>query len=297
LTERAFAHLRHVTGMRTWVLSRVVGDRWTVLVVDDEYYGLQAGSSFAWSDTLCRPMVESDAPSIARDVAHDDRYRSAAIRQQYEIGAYVGYAVRDADGGLFGTVCAFDPDPQSADLDGHGSSIALVVEMMTAQLRTELRLIDEVRRADAALALTWADPVTHLINDRGLAQLLEREEARCQRYGSAASLVAVTLTAAAGPDSARAIATAQVLLDCCRTTDVAARTGAGDFVVFLAEADAQGATVVAQRIAHDLHQLGIDGRVTVGSRPPRSTLGEALEAAERGYPAIRAVPAPSHLPS
>ncbi|MDQ1422511.1 MAG: hypothetical protein QOD72_9, partial [Acidimicrobiaceae bacterium] len=84
--------------------------------------------------------------------------------------------------------------------------------------------------------------------------------------------------------------------DRCRTTDAAARTGDDDFVIFLAEADARGAAMVAARIRHDLRDLGIvDSRVTMASRPPRVTLQSALRAAETDVSGLEPESTAGHL--
>lgn len=97
------------------MLTRVVGDDWRVLEVTDNPYGIVAGDTFYWQDSICSRMVRRDEPSpwSVRDVDGDIDARSAPVRNIADIAAYAGVPLRAIGGELLGTLCAIDPSTSS----------------------------------------------------------------------------------------------------------------------------------------------------------------------------------------
>ena len=109
---------------------------------------------------------------------------------------------------------------------------------------------------DELEALARTDPLTGLLNRRGLAEALDREVARARRTGDTVSLVLLDLDRfkglndrhghAAGDAALRAVA--ELLADGLRASDVAGRWGGDEFGVVLAGLTADAARDVVDRL-------------------------------------------------
>jgi len=97
------------------MVTRTKGDDWIVLHAEDHGYGVENDAVFKRADSFCSQMVQGLGPSMASDSDLMPAYASAPIGKQVKIGAYVGVPLSDADGSLFGTLCAIDPDSLHSD--------------------------------------------------------------------------------------------------------------------------------------------------------------------------------------
>ena len=144
-----------------------------------------------------------------------------------------------------------------------------------AQLAAEVaRLERELSTARAQLAeltvFAQIDPLTDILNRRGLERELKRSLAHVKRYGASAALVYLDLDGfkrvndrhghAAGDTALRALA--DRLRERLRIEDVAGRFGGEEFVIGLPDADAEGAAAVAEavRAAVAARPLTVAGR-------------------------------------
>jgi hypothetical protein len=57
--------------MGAWAVTRVAGERQTVLVSDDHGFGLQPGAEGRWTMSICRTMVSGETPRIVPDTASE----------------------------------------------------------------------------------------------------------------------------------------------------------------------------------------------------------------------------------
>ncbi len=150
---------------------------------------------------------------------------------------------------------------------------------------------------DAWVASALYDSETGLAGPRQLDEHLEREIARSRRHGDRSCLVIFDVQVVVppgGPDGSSpspAAFVAGVLLREARATDIVLRLDRARFLVFLAEADQEGATHFADRVrtaiasgpfARSASGAGIYARAWAGVaawQPDMETPGEYLAAA------------------
>jgi diguanylate cyclase len=287
LAGNMLGYLRVLTDMPSWVVALVAEGTWTVVASDDVTGRYPVGLRLPWKGTLCSRLIDQRAPMIAPDVDAVRAYRTAEMRSIRPISAYVGVPFHDSNGELLGTLCGFDITPQSESLRVHAPTIALLASLLSTQLRTESKAIAEANRAREALAISRGDILTGLVNRTGMDELLRREEARCRRYKCTATLLMVKLNRLALDDhddiEASLERTATLLASCCRATDIVGRIDDTTFLVFLAEADLEGASIVRQRVDQRLWAEHIQtDSVAMVARAQEGTLHDAWHALEAG---------------
>src|SRR5215213_36604 len=220
------------TGLGTWMLLRLRGDgRSSVLAVRDRSYGIEVDQVLADAELPVRALVDGRGPRVARVAAEVPAYAGASLGRGRPVGALAGVPVLAPDGSVFGCLCGVDPASGRPELAAELPTIELLGRLLAVLLAQELD------------ALT--DPLTGVGNRRAWDRLLNAEEARCRRYGSVASLVAVDLDElkrvndrdghAAGDRLLRR--TAQVIDSTRRAADVVARLGGDEFGVLAVECD------------------------------------------------------------
>lgn len=132
------------------------------------------------------------------------------------------------------------------DDDGKFSGYQIIAADLTEQ-----HALEEKLRQQAS-----SDPLTGLANHRRLFEVLHGEVARAKRTGREFSVLLLDLDQLKEINDRfghlagdRALCRlAQVLKDCCRSVDTAARQGGDEFALVLPEADLAAATLVARRI-------------------------------------------------
>jgi diguanylate cyclase (GGDEF)-like protein len=144
------------------------------------------------------------------------------------------------------------------------------------------------------------DSLTDLANHRRLFEVLHAEIARSKRSGREFSVLLLDLDGLKQINDRfghlvgnRALARlAQILVDCCRSVDTAARQGGDEFAVVLPETGVAAATLVANRIcdllAKDAEAPALSVSVGVASFPKDAdTIGTLLHAADRDLYAMK----------
>ena len=124
------------------------------------------------------------------------------------------------------------------------------IDELVGLLQERERELTALRRRVVDLeALSHTDECTGLFNERGLAEELEREEARARRRGESAVYLALALHE---PDAVRLplceVGFAHALREAARGVDTLARTAAGRFAVVLAGGSYPGASAYLSRI-------------------------------------------------
>jgi diguanylate cyclase (GGDEF)-like protein len=285
-------YLHRKIGFDLWMVTRVEGEEWIILQVEDHGYGVAPGSVFRWADTFCYEMVKGAGPNIAPRVDCVKVYADAALGRNVRIGAYVGFPLTREDGSLFGTLCAVHPAPQPPAITAEQPLIALLTRMLSTVLAADLRTADGARREERIAAQKFLDPVTDLYDARGWAMLLSAEEARCRAYGSAACVIAVDIAAqleratqqqrgARAGDEMLRIA-ARCITAVTREHDVVARVAPGSFAVLAVECDRAGAKALVARLNDSLAGERVDAVIATAHRaPPMLTLDHAWDQARR----------------
>ena len=277
------------TGLGTWLLVRLLDDGGSsVLAVRDRSYGIRPDQELADADLPVRALVDGRGPRVARVAAEVQAYTSTSLGDGAPVGALAGVPVLAPDGSVFGCLCGVDPAPGRPELAAELPTIELLGRMLAVLLAQELDRQELQRRFELAELDALTDPLTGVGNRRAWDRLLDAEEARCRRYGSVASLVAIDLDElkrvndsqghAAGDRLLRR--TAQVIDACRRAADVVARLGGDEFGVLAVECDESAAKVLADRLRGALEAAGIRASVGHATRQPSGTLASAWSAAD-----------------
>ncbi|HWC40662.1 MAG TPA: GGDEF domain-containing protein [Actinomycetota bacterium] len=276
------------TGLGTWMLLRLDDDGGSaVLAVRDPAYGIAADQVLAEDELPVRALLDGRGPRVAPDAAAVPAYAGAVLGRT-PVGALAGVPVLAPDGSVFGCLVGADPAPGRPELAAELPTIELLGRLLAVLLVQELERQELQRRFELAELDALTDPLTGVGNRRAWDRLLEAEEARCQRYGSVASLVAIDLDElkrvndrdghAAG--DRLLLRTAQVIDSTRRAADVVARLGGDEFGVLAVECDEPAAKVLADRLRGALEAAGIRASVGHATRQPTGTLAKAWSAAD-----------------
>ena len=289
--ESVLAHLRQTVGLRLWAVTRRAGGDQVFLHADaDPSTGYPDPDGFAmpWHASLCSLMAAGAGPAVAPRVEDVPAYAAAPSRGAVRIGAYAGAPLRTADGALFGSLCAYDPDPVPERVAAAAPLVVLSARLLSTVLAFELAEDEQRRRAERAEAEAERDPLTGLANRRAWDRLLAVEEARCARYGSAATVLVIDVNGlkpvndgfghAAGDTLLRT--TADVLRRTARAGDLVARLGGDEFAVLAVQTDALGATAELARLRHALTRAGVSAALGLGVRPAGGALAAAWAEAD-----------------
>jgi diguanylate cyclase (GGDEF)-like protein len=282
-SRAVLSFLHEKMGFGLWMVTRKEEDDWIVLQSEDHGYGVREGTVFRWADSFCSRMVEGRGPRVAPDSEKIPAYAAAPIGHQVKIGAYVGVPLRQANGELFGTLCAIDPLRQPEAITKELELVELLAGLLSTLLVAELHAANEYRRAERAEAEALTDGLTSLYNRRGWDRLLRAEEDRCRRYGHPACVLVADLNELKrindneGHDAGDAIIvrTGTLLRKSARAQDVVARLGGDEFGILGVECDRRGAEALISRVRADFRQAGVEIALGMAMREP----GRGLEAA------------------
>jgi diguanylate cyclase len=277
------------TGLGTWMLLRLRGDgRSSVLAVRDRSYGIEVDQVLADAELPVRALVDGRGPRVARVAGEVQAYAGVSLGGGVPVGALAGVPVLAPDGSVFGCLCGVDPAGGGPELAAELPTIELLGRLLAVLLVQELERQELQRRFELAELDALTDPLTGVGNRRAWDRLLDAEEARCRRYGSVASLVAVDLDElkrvndrhghAAGDRLLRRAA--QVIDSTRRAADVVARLGGDEFGVLAVECGEPAAKVLADRLRGALEAAGIRASVGHATRQPTGTLAQAWSAAD-----------------
>lgn len=195
----------------------------------------------------------------------------------------------NADGTLFGTLCAIDPSRQPGTLLKEQDLLELCASLLSTVLELELKVDQETRRSEHLEMEAQSDALTQLLNRRAWDQLLLKEEERCRRYGSPAAVMIIdldklkavndTLGHAAGDGLIRRVA--ETLRKAAREVDIVARLGGDEFGIISVECNQAGAEALLARIREALAEQQIEASLGIDVRVPESGLMGAWEVADQ----------------
>jgi diguanylate cyclase (GGDEF)-like protein/PAS domain S-box-containing protein len=282
----------------------------------------EAGKALQHSQSLYRALVENPAYGICRC---DPEGRFLDVNQAlltmlgYETREQLLAANRDSkivlDLGLRAPLAGSSPESVrigpveiewkrkngtclKARLSGRGAFDALGkfagYEIIVVDITEQRALEDHLRRQ------ALSDSLTGLANHRRLVEVLHSEICRTKRTEREFSLLLLDLDELkeindrfGHPVGNRALCRlAQILADCCRSVDTAARQGGDEFALVLPETGSAAATLVARRIcellAKDIEQPHLSVSVGVACFPnDAGSLGTLLYAADRALYAMK----------
>jgi GGDEF domain-containing protein len=268
-------HLEELVALDLWLVTAVRNTTQTVVAAAGSWSSaVPPGTTYPWADSFCLRMVDRRGPVVAPDVAAVPAYADLATGPLAAVRAYVGVPLEGDDGVVFGTLCGFAGAPQPPSWDGSVGSVRLVGRMLSTILAQEQFARARSQEATAAYALVERDPVTGLRNRRGWDAAVEQEDTRCQRYGAAASVLALELEPGAGAydEIARC---ADVLARSCRPGDVLARLGTWEFAVLALECDPVAARALHARLRVQLRTAGLPAATAVATRRAGEPLADA----------------------
>ncbi len=102
-----------LSGMRFAAVARVTEERWIACAIHDEIaFGLAPGGELPVESTLCHEVRTATVPIVIDDVASDATYCAHHTPATYGFRSYISVPIRRADGSIFGTLCAIDPEPR-----------------------------------------------------------------------------------------------------------------------------------------------------------------------------------------
>jgi len=162
---------------------------------------------------------------------------------------------------------------------------------------TEQHFLEEQLRQQA-----FSDSLTGLANHRRLFEVLQSEISRSQRTGREFTLLLLDLDGLKSINDEfghlagnRALCRlGQILKDCCRSTDTAARHGGDEFAIVLPESSVASAALVTRRICEllekDTEKPPLAVSVGIANYPREAdTIGTLLYAADRALYAMKSL--------
>jgi GGDEF domain-containing protein len=279
-SRRALHYLSQTFDFALWMVTRLENDDWVVLTAEDLYYGIGPGTVFKSQDSICSRMLEGLGPQFAPDISLVPAYAQSPVVRQYRIGSYFSLPIHHADGRLFGTLCAADPEPRPRSVLEKLETLRLIAEMLSHILAIEMRCVVTERECERIATEANRDALTGLYNRRGWMQFVEKEELRCRRYGH-------SLGHAGGDDllqrAGRAIAGA------VRDSDIVARIGGDEFSVLCLEITPGDAEGLETRLRAALAGGGVAASLGRALRSPVEGLPAACAEADRAMYAEKAV--------
>ncbi|GAC1414882.1 MAG: histidine kinase [Candidatus Velthaea sp.] len=280
--------LRGRLKLHLWLLTRIVDEQWIVLHTFGEG-PIQAGDILDAGHSLCRQMIDGRGPNIAPDVSRVPAYANVNLPKSIgNVAAYAGAPIIMSDGKLFGTLCAYDPEPQPEELSLQRPLLLLQARLLSTVLEQEF--IEEQLRRSAASAQSEAlvDSLTGLVNRRLWERTIAAEEKRGARYGHPATVIMMDLDGLKKINDAKGHAegdqllrrAAAVLQEASRASDVVARLGGDEFGVLLLESDTTSGEIAYKRLNEKLAEAGIAASIGMAQRTSTDGLTAAWKEAD-----------------
>ena len=225
-------------------------------------------SEMPLKDSLEQPMLDSGEPLIVPDTHNDLRFvKLPLVTGEPKFRFYAGYPIRDSDGEIFGTFCAFDVKPKEAD-DSLAETLSDLGQLAERELLTtdlwnaQKKLVSKL---DIARRQALLDPLTRVWNRRGSMYLLELvlEESKSSGEQFAVFLADIDKFKdindkhghGTGDQSLRKIAAS--ITASVRPDDVVSRYGGDEFLVILRDATPSICRAVADRICSKIQKTRV----------------------------------------
>jgi diguanylate cyclase len=273
---------------RVWMVTRVHGDDWNVLVVNDAMGEVKAGSVFHWPDSYCSRMVRGEGPCFAPDAQAIPAYAGAEINKVLRIGAYIGQPLIGSDGSLLGTLCGVDSAPRSGFTQEQTHLVETISRTISTLISGKMTL-EQLRQAEANLRyLAELDSLTGLSNRHGWELALADEELALGGLGENAMVMMVDLDGLKQTNDTKGhafgdqyiVKAAHTLRSQLRDGDVVARLGGDEFGVIVRSSSKAEAEKMHERVKSAFRSAGIEASTGYAMRLVHHTLTEALAVAD-----------------
>jgi diguanylate cyclase (GGDEF)-like protein/PAS domain S-box-containing protein len=243
---------------------------------DYAYVSPNCEKLFGWkpAQLVSRSAYEFFHPEDVERVAADHAAQASGG------GGVVRYRLRTPDGDFRWV----ESRSQRTDEGGY-------IVVITRNVQREQELIEELDR------LNRFDPLTGLLNRRGLEEVLGHEVDRNSRYGTPVSVVLFDVDGfraindekglEAGNETLRAVSA--VVIDKKRTCDAAGRWGADEFLIVLPDTDPIRAVAFAERLRTAAREtIPVTLSLGIGGARPRDSIHDLVQRAEASLLAVKA---------
>ena len=246
----------------------------SLLNEDKQWFKSAAGwgiSELPRDQAICRLAVEAGQTLVIGDTLEDPRVATLPIvASAPRFRAYAGQPLFGEHGACIGTFCVFDLKPRE-----FSAADRQALTDLAALAQRELHS-DQLTSAHAALTSKLGmarrealmDPLTHLWNRRGASVLLKGAFATADQRGTSLALALLDLDNfkrvndnhghQTGDEVLRRVASR--LLSAVRGDDAICRLGGDEFLVLMADTDANIANRAAERIRHAITDSPIPTR-------------------------------------
>jgi diguanylate cyclase (GGDEF)-like protein len=254
--------------------------------------------------SLCTATIQQGQMTIVEDTRADSRtMKHPLVVGGPRFGFYAGQPLHDQDNSIMGTFCVFDLKPRTFSASDRQCLVDLAAmtqrELVTDQLRdihTALTTKLSIARREAMM-----DHLTRLWNRRGASVLLKAAFDEADRNDTDLAVALLdfdnfkrindTYGHQVGDEVLRRIASR--LVGNIRSNDVTCRIGGDEFILLMANTNADTAARVAERVRRSVtdtaiptSQGGIPMSISVGFtiRKPKEvvTVDQLIERADQG---------------
>jgi len=271
-TEGVCTLLGELTGLKTWLVTRIIDGKMVVLATFGPQTMVHTGTVVPYDQTMCYRMIENRAPMIAADANATPGYECVQVKEALGLGSYAATALLDGDGELFGTLIGIDHDAKDAKIAEYEPFFKCAANLLSTILNHETlvcRMGRQMQRAELANHMVEPD----IYDWEGWDRFCSFEEMRCRTYGAGCGIILVE----PNPDHPGHQFIRQVLLNTVRPSDFIARFDDGAYAVLLPETPKRGTLVTSQRIRQALQLAGVRAKVGWQTRDHKSNLFKALE--------------------
>jgi len=271
-----------------WMVTRVHGDDWNVLVVNDSLGEVRPGAVFHWHDSYCSRMVRGEGPCFAPDAQAVPAYAAAEINKALRIGAYIGQPLVGSDGDLLGTLCGVD-ELSCAGFTPAQTHLVETISRTISTLMAGKMTLEQLRQAEANLRyLAELDSLTGLSNRHAWELALADEESALNGLGENAMVMMVDLDGLKQANDTKGhafgdqyiVKAAHTLRNQLRDRDIVARLGGDEFGVIVRNTATAEAKKLHERVKAAFESAGIQASTGYAMRLAHHTLTEALAVAD-----------------
>jgi signal transduction histidine kinase len=123
------------TGMGFAAVARVTDNRWIACdLLDRINFGLKPGEELKIETTICSEIRRNGEPVVIDHVDLDPRYSQHHTPRLYGFQSYISMPIVRADGSMFGTLCAIDPQPRQLNASATVAMFKAFADLIASHL-------------------------------------------------------------------------------------------------------------------------------------------------------------------